>query len=63
MIYLLASLIMCALLFFYSRLIGFGSQHIEDADAHFASQELDEIEDNYDCPIHGMQDGPDCPRC
>lgn len=19
--------------------------------------------DNYDCPIHGLQDGPDCPRC
>lgn len=18
---------------------------------------------NYDCPIHGLQDGPDCPRC
>jgi predicted nucleic acid-binding Zn ribbon protein len=17
----------------------------------------------YDCPIHGLQDGPDCPRC
>ena len=20
-------------------------------------------EDRYDCPIHGLQDGPDCPRC
>ena len=19
--------------------------------------------DHYDCPIHGLQDGPDCPRC
>ncbi len=19
--------------------------------------------ENYDCPIHGKQDGPDCPRC
>ena len=20
-------------------------------------------DDRYDCPIHGLQDGPDCPRC
>lgn len=20
-------------------------------------------EENYDCPIHGPHDGPDCPRC
>ena len=20
-------------------------------------------EERYDCPIHGLQDGPDCPRC
>lgn len=23
----------------------------------------EEIEERYDCPIHGLQDGPDCPRC
>lgn len=23
---------------------------------------VEEIE-RYDCPIHGLQDGPDCPRC
>ena len=22
-----------------------------------------EDDDRYDCPIHGLQDGPDCPRC
>lgn len=24
---------------------------------------LTEQDERYDCPIHGKQDGPDCPRC
>ena len=23
----------------------------------------DEMDEDYDCPIHGLQEGPDCPRC
>jgi len=26
-------------------------------------EEEEEESDKYDCPIHGLQDGPDCPRC
>ena len=23
----------------------------------------DELDESWDCPIHGHQEGPDCPRC
>lgn len=30
----------------------------------YEDEDEDEIEDeHYDCPIHGLQDGLDCPRC
>lgn len=32
----------------------------------YCGKELSEFEpeeEKYDCPIHGLQDGPDCPRC
>ena len=25
--------------------------------------EIGEATENYDCPIHGLQNGPDCARC
>ena len=27
------------------------------------TEESQDDEDRYDCPIHGLQEGPDCPRC
>ena len=40
---------------------GRGNDNVCECDAFEEKPEADP--DIYDCPIHGPQDGPDCPRC
>lgn len=37
--------------------------HPSDLRAAIDLAMQDETEENYNCPIHGQQDGPDCARC
>lgn len=40
------------------QLVGYGATEQEAIDDLEA-----QVEEDYDCPIHGVVTGPDCPRC
>lgn len=39
------------------------TEEIAEFEAWLSGFEIVEVEEFTDCSLHGMQDGPDCPRC